>query len=81
MGIYGMQEVRLYEGQLIGTLPPHIFAIGAGAYRSAKRDSVDQCIVISGESGAGKTESTKLIMQFLVAINSSGGEGSTEKVR
>lgn len=132
-----MQNVRQYEGQLIGTLPPHIFAIGAGAFRSVKRDNIDQCVVISGESGAGKTESTKLIMQvrslslpplkaclfcqdgvlegvwevaialsvygtlscgtgnvervkkvterdgitlqFLVAINNSGGEGSTEK--
>jgi hypothetical protein len=63
MKIYGMQDVRQYEGQLIGTLPPHIFAIGAGAFRSVKRDSQDQCVVISGESGAGKTESTKLIMQ------------------
>lgn len=70
LGIYGLEVVRKYEGQLIGTLPPHIFAIGAGCYGSMRKNAVNQCVVISGESGAGKTESTKLIMQYLAAVNS-----------
>lgn len=78
LDVYGMQDVRRYEGQLIGSLPPHIFAIGAGAFRNMKRDNQNQCVVISGESGAGKTESTKLIMQFLVAINHAEAQ-NTEK--
>ena len=67
--VYRMEEVRRYQNQLIGTLPPHIFAIGAAALMSMQKNNRDQCIVISGESGAGKTASTKLIMQYLAAVN------------
>jgi myosin heavy subunit len=67
--VYRLKEVRMYQNQLIGTLPPHIFAIGAGALMSMQQSNRDQCIIISGESGAGKTASTKLIMQYLAAVN------------
>ena len=46
----------------------HLFAIGSSAYSKMMKDSMDQVIVISGESGAGKTESTKLLMQYLAAV-------------
>ena len=52
-----------------GELPPHIFAIGDNCYSLMKRQRQNQCVVISGESGAGKTESTKLILQYLAAIS------------
>eukprot|EP00049_Salpingoeca_infusionum_P014556 m.275108 g.275108 ORF g.275108 m.275108 type:complete len:2303 (+) comp15693_c0_seq2:157-7065(+) len=67
--IYSVDMVRKYEGQLIGTESPHIFAIGAAAVLAMRKSKQDQCVVISGESGAGKTESTKLIMQYLAAVN------------
>ncbi|EDQ87051.1 uncharacterized protein MONBRDRAFT_27813 [Monosiga brevicollis MX1] len=72
--IYGKTVVKQYEGQLIGALPPHIFAIGAGAVIAVRNTRQNQCIVISGESGAGKTESTKLIMQYLAAVDATKTE-------
>ena len=67
--IYTGDQIKLYKDKRIGELPPHIFAIGDNAYTNMKRSGQDQCIIISGESGAGKTESTKLILQYLAAIS------------
>ncbi|XP_046401684.1 myosin-VIIa isoform X2 [Ischnura elegans] len=67
--IYTGEQIKLYKDRKIGELPPHIFAIGDNSYTHMKRFLQDQCIVISGESGAGKTESTKLILQYLAAIS------------
>jgi myosin-15 len=78
--IYNLNVVRKYEGQLIGKLPPHIFAIGSAAFSNMIKTREDQCVVISGESGAGKTESTKLIMQYLAAVNKSPSNLTTEQI-
>ncbi|KOX78782.1 Myosin-VIIa [Melipona quadrifasciata] len=67
--IYTAEQIKLYKDRKIGELPPHIFAIGDNSYAHMNRYGQDQCIVISGESGAGKTESTKLILQYLAAIS------------
>jgi len=67
--IYTSEHIQQYRDRKIGELPPHIFAIGDNSYHNMKRYQEDQCIIISGESGAGKTESTKLILQFLAAVS------------
>ncbi|XP_004912319.1 unconventional myosin-VIIa isoform X1 [Xenopus tropicalis] len=67
--IYTPDQIRLYTNRKIGEMPPHIFAIADNCYFNMQRNNKDQCCIISGESGAGKTESTKLILQFLAAIS------------
>ncbi|RZF46223.1 hypothetical protein LSTR_LSTR010885 [Laodelphax striatellus] len=76
--MYGLDVVKKYEGQILGSLPPHLFAIGSAAYTALPRSS--QVVVISGESGSGKTESTKLVMQYLAAVNRAPSNLITEQI-
>uniref|UniRef100_A0AAF5RTL4 Uncharacterized protein n=3 Tax=Wuchereria bancrofti TaxID=6293 RepID=A0AAF5RTL4_WUCBA len=67
--IYSIEQIRLYRNRRIGELPPHIFAIANSAYCNMKSSNRDQCVFINGESGSGKTESAKLVIQFLATIS------------
>ncbi|VDK79508.1 unnamed protein product [Litomosoides sigmodontis] len=63
--LYSGATIRKYRERSIGTLPPHIFAIADCAYRDMKRTKRSQSIIVSGESGAGKTESQKYMLRYL----------------
>ncbi|GLH06473.1 Unconventional myosin IC [Gryllus bimaculatus] len=81
--IYGLDMVKKYEGQILGTLPPHLFAVGSSAYSHMNKEGMspeNQVVVISGESGSGKTESTKLVMQYLAAVNKAPSNLITEQI-
>lgn len=61
-------------------LDPHIYSVAATAFRQLKENKEKQAIVISGESGAGKTESAKIAMKFLTALSSLGHKGEEKKL-
>ncbi|XP_066530593.1 unconventional myosin-XV [Hoplias malabaricus] len=67
--IYGTDMVLQHKGHALGENPPHLFAIANAAYTEMMDAKQNQCIVISGESGAGKTEATKLVLRYLAAIH------------
>nr|XP_029135166.1 unconventional myosin-XV-like [Labrus bergylta] len=69
LNIYGTDMVLQYEGHGLSDNPPHLFAIANLSYTTMMDAKKDQCIVISGESGSGKTEATKLILRYLTAIH------------
>ncbi|KAM9769967.1 unconventional myosin-XV [Menidia menidia] len=69
LNMYGTDIVLQYEGHGLSDNPPHLFAIANLSYTTMMDAKKDQCIVISGESGSGKTEATKLILRYLTAIH------------
>ncbi|XP_047201437.1 unconventional myosin-X isoform X1 [Girardinichthys multiradiatus] len=79
-GLYDLERVDLYSKHHLGELPPHIFAVANECYRCIWKRHDSQCVLISGESGAGKTESTKLLLQFL-SVMSQNSVGTPQSER
>ena len=67
--IYTPEVLDSYKEGVVRDMPPHIFAIADNAYKNMLGDVKDQAVVISGESGAGKTETMKLVLQYLAEVS------------
>uniref|UniRef100_A0A3Q2ZBU2 Myosin IIIA n=1 Tax=Hippocampus comes TaxID=109280 RepID=A0A3Q2ZBU2_HIPCM len=80
MHIYAPQYSKIYVGAKRTANPPHIFAVADIAYQSMVSYNSDQCIVISGESGAGKTESAHLLVQQLTVLGKANNQSLQEKI-
>ncbi|XP_042197097.1 unconventional myosin-XV [Callorhinchus milii] len=78
--LYGTETVLRYEGKSLGENPPHLFAIANAAYSKMIDAKHNQCIIISGESGSGKTEATKLILRYLAAIHHKRRDNATQQI-
>ncbi|KAK4854336.1 hypothetical protein QYF36_022466 [Acer negundo] len=66
--LYNVHMMEQYKGAPFGELSPHVFAVADVSYRAMMTEGRSQSILVSGESGAGKTETTKLIMQYLTYV-------------
>ncbi|XP_073757058.1 unconventional myosin-IXb isoform X9 [Callorhinus ursinus] len=77
--IYNPKYVKMYENQQLGKLEPHVFALADVAYYAMLRKRVNQCIVISGESGSGKTQSTNFLIHCLTALSQKGYASGVER--
>ncbi|XP_009783184.1 myosin-1-like [Nicotiana sylvestris] len=76
VSLYGNEYIEAYKRKSIES--PHVYAITDMAIREMVRDEVNQSIIISGESGAGKTETAKIAMQYLAALG--GGSGIEDEI-
>lgn len=74
LSIYSAEKVEEYRNRNFYELSPHIYALADEAYRSLRHQDKDQCILITGESGAGKTEASKFVMSYVAAVCGKGQE-------
>ncbi|XP_054476704.1 unconventional myosin-Va-like [Anoplopoma fimbria] len=77
--IYEADIINAYSGQNMGDMDPHIFAVAEEAYKQMARDERNQSIIVSGESGAGKTVSAKYAMRYFATVSCSSSEASVEE--
>uniref|UniRef100_A0A8C5RR24 Unconventional myosin-Va n=1 Tax=Laticauda laticaudata TaxID=8630 RepID=A0A8C5RR24_LATLA len=77
--IYGEDIINAYSGQNMGDMDPHIFAVAEEAYKQMARDERNQSIIVSGESGAGKTVSAKYAMRYFATVSGSASEANVEE--
>uniref|UniRef100_A0A8C2I0S8 Myosin VC n=1 Tax=Cyprinus carpio TaxID=7962 RepID=A0A8C2I0S8_CYPCA len=76
--IYGDAVIHAYSGQNMGDLDPHIFAVAEEAYKQMARNNKNQSIIVSGESGAGKTVSARYAMRYFAVVSKSGSKTRVE---
>nr|XP_046271782.1 myosin-16-like [Scatophagus argus] len=77
--IYGAKVAQLYKGKKRNEVPPHLFSISDNAYHDMMMEHENQSMLITGESGAGKTENTKKVIQYFANIGASGSKTSDSK--
>ncbi|XP_061825671.2 unconventional myosin-Vc isoform X3 [Nerophis lumbriciformis] len=78
LSIYGDAIIHAYSGQNMGDMDPHIFAVAEEAYKQMARNQRNQSIIISGESGAGKTVSARYAMRYFAVVSKSGSKTQVE---
>ncbi|XP_022081867.1 unconventional myosin-Va-like isoform X3 [Acanthaster planci] len=77
--LYGEDVIYAYRGQDMGSMDPHIFAVAEEAFKKMSRFDQNQSIIVSGESGAGKTVSAKYAMRYFATVGGSSAETQIEK--
>ena len=78
-GLYSPETIKLYHGKETHANPPHIYALTENAYKTMRYEEESQCVIVSGESGAGKTEAAKAVMTYISAVSGGGAGADTIK--
>uniref|UniRef100_A0A8C1IPB3 Myosin IXAb n=1 Tax=Cyprinus carpio TaxID=7962 RepID=A0A8C1IPB3_CYPCA len=78
--IYNPKYVKMYDNHQLGKLEPHVYAVADAAYHAMLQRRRNQCIVISGESGSGKTQSTNFLIHHLTALSQKGFASGVEQI-
>ncbi|XP_072138219.1 unconventional myosin-IXAa isoform X1 [Mobula birostris] len=78
--LYNPKYVKMYDNHQLGKLEPHVYAIADVAYHAMLQRKKNQCIVISGESGSGKTQSTNFLIHHLTALSQKGFASGVEQI-
>merc|ERR1711881_232851 len=78
--LYTHRVCKIYLGKRRNECPPHLWAIAEGAYRNMLQNKKDNAMLITGESGAGKTENTKKVITYLAMVATGSGKKSEKKV-
>ncbi|XP_043208687.1 myosin heavy chain, muscle-like isoform X5 [Amphibalanus amphitrite] len=76
--IYTLRAINIYKGKRRNEVPPHIFALADEAYHDMMANGVNQSILITGESGAGKTENTKKVITYFANVGATGKKKTQE---
>ncbi|XP_054616465.1 myosin-16-like isoform X1 [Dunckerocampus dactyliophorus] len=77
--IYGAKVAQMYKGKKRSEVPPHLFSISDNAYHDMMLEHENQSMLITGESGAGKTENTKKVIQYFANVGASGSKAPDSK--
>merc|ERR1712121_626598 len=77
--IYTNRVVQIYRGKRRNEVPPHIFAIADGAYSDMLQNGENQSMLITGESGAGKTENTKKVIAYFANVGANTKKSKVEE--
>ncbi|GAA6226014.1 myosin-16-like [Lates japonicus] len=77
--IYGAKVAQIYKGKKRNEVPPHLFSISDNAYHDMMMEHENQSMLITGESGAGKTENTKKVIQYFANVGATGSKASDSK--
>uniref|UniRef100_A0A8C5AYG5 Myosin IXA n=1 Tax=Gadus morhua TaxID=8049 RepID=A0A8C5AYG5_GADMO len=78
--IYNPKHVKMYDNHTLGEMEPHIYAVADVAYHAMLQRRRNQCVVISGESGSGKTQSTNFLIHHLTALSQKGFASGVEQI-